>query len=64
MKQKATLDILMNHRVGVRDFMVFGHFLEHFHRQVYGVYDPRSPFADDHGFRTDVIEALRQIKVP
>ena len=47
------------------DPMLYGHFLEHFHRQIYGgVYDPTSKFADEDGFRTDVIEALRRIKTP
>ena len=45
--------------------MLFGQFLEHFHRQVYGgVFEPGSPLADDRGFRLDVIEALRELKVP
>jgi alpha-N-arabinofuranosidase len=45
--------------------MIFGQFLEHFHRQVYGgVFDPGSPLADKNGFRLDVIEALRELKVP
>lgn len=48
-----------------RSPMIYGHFLEHFHRQIYGgVYDPDSPFADDDGFRTDVLEALKNIKTP
>ena len=48
-----------------RDPMLYGHFLEHFHRQIYGgVYDPTAPFADEDGFRTDVLEALRRIRVP
>ena len=51
--------------IGKRDFMIFGHFIEHFHRQIYGgVYDPESPFADEDGFRTDVLEAMRRIRVP
>ena len=51
--------------LGQADRMLYGHFLEHFHRQVYGgVYDPDSPMADADGFRTDVIEALRRIKTP
>ena len=51
--------------VGIADRMLYGHFLEHFHRQIYGgVYDPPSPFADEDGFRTDVLEALRRIRVP
>jgi hypothetical protein len=45
--------------------MLFGQFLEHFQRQVYGgVFDPGSPLADKNGFRTDVIQALRELKVP
>ena len=38
---------------------------EHFHRQVYGgVFDPGSPLADADSFRTDVIAALRELRVP
>jgi len=51
--------------VGEADRMLYGHFLEHFHRQIYGgVYDPESKFADEDGFRTDVLEALQKIKTP
>ena len=65
MREKAILDILPDHVDGARDFKIFGHFLEHFHRQVYGgVYDPGSHLADENGFRRDVIEALRKIKAP
>ena len=54
-----------NNTVGKADPMLYGHFLEHFHRQVYGgVYDPTSKFADEQGFRTDVLEALKRIKTP
>ena len=39
--------------------LIFGGFLEHFDRQIYGgVFDPGSSLADTQGFRTDVIEAL------
>lgn len=45
--------------------MIYGHFIEHFHRQIYGgVYDPKHPMADEDGLRTDVLEAMRKIKVP
>ena len=48
-----------------RSDLLYGHFIEHFHRQIYGgVYDPGSPFADEDGFRTDVLEAMRRIRVP
>lgn len=45
--------------------MIFGHFIEHFDTQVYGgIFDPGNPRSDDEGFRTDVLQALRDIKVP
>ena len=47
------------------DRMILGQFLEHLHRQVYGgVFEPGSPLADQHGFRMDVVEALRELEVP
>ena len=50
---------------GIRSPMLYGHFIEHFHRQIYGgVYDPSSPFADEDGLRADVLEAMRKIRVP
>lgn len=51
--------------VGARSPLLYGHFIEHFHRQIYGgIYDPQSPFADADGMRSDVIEALRRIRIP
>ena len=51
--------------IGKRDPMIYGHFIEHFHRQIYGgVYDPGNPLSDEDGLRTDVLSAMRQIKVP
>ncbi|HEY8317748.1 MAG TPA: alpha-L-arabinofuranosidase C-terminal domain-containing protein [Amnibacterium sp.] len=44
---------------------IFGHFVEHFHRQVYGgIFEPGSPLADERGFRLDVLEALRELRIP
>ncbi|MGN6742749.1 MAG: alpha-N-arabinofuranosidase [Amnibacterium sp.] len=44
---------------------VFGHFVEHFHRQVYGgVFEPGSPLADAQGFRLDVLDALAELRIP
>lgn len=57
--------INLKREIGKRDPMIYGHFLEHFHRQVYGgLYDPQSRFADEQGLRTDVLDAMRQIHVP
>ena len=51
--------------VGKRDPMIYGHFIEHFHRQIYGgVYDPDNPLSDEAGLRTDVLAAMRKIHVP
>jgi alpha-N-arabinofuranosidase len=48
--------------LGRRDARIYGQFLEHFHRQIYGgVYDPSSPFADASGLRKDVVTALREL---
>ena len=45
--------------------MIFGQFIEHFDNQVYGgIFDPGNSLSDEDGFRTDVIEALKQIKTP
>ena len=41
--------------------MIFGSFLEHFDNQVYGgVYDPQSKFADEDGFRKDVLAVVNK----
>jgi len=45
--------------------MIFGGFLEHFGRQIYGgVFEPGSALADEDGFRRDVIAALKELKAP
>lgn len=55
----------IKHIIGHRSPLIYGHFIEHFHRQIYGgIYDPNSPLSDEDGFRTDVIDALKKIKIP
>ena len=45
--------------------MLFGQFIEHFDRQIYGgIYQPGNPLSDEDGFRKDVIEAVRELRVP
>ena len=45
--------------------MIFGGFIEHFSKQIYGgIFEPGSPLADEKGFRLDVIKALKEFKVP
>lgn len=46
------------------DPRVFGGFLEHLGRAVYGgVYEPRSPLSDGHGCRADVLESLDRLRL-
>jgi alpha-N-arabinofuranosidase len=47
------------------DRNIFGSFLEHLGRAIYeGIYDPGSKLSDANGFRTDVLEEVRKLKVP
>ena len=44
---------------------LFGSFLEHLGRAIYGgIYDPGSRLSDSNGFRKDVLEEIRQLDVP
>ncbi len=51
--------------LGAIDPNLFGGFAEHLGRSIYGgIYEPGSPLADEDGFRRDVLEALRRLKMP
>jgi len=51
--------------VGEVDKRIFGSFIEHLGRAVYGgIYEPGHPEADAQGFRQDVLELIRQLNVP
>ncbi|HEX3788830.1 MAG TPA: alpha-L-arabinofuranosidase C-terminal domain-containing protein [Pseudonocardiaceae bacterium] len=58
------ITISPNRPIGQLDPNVFGGFIEHLGRCVYGgIYDEGSPLADGHGFRQDVLELLRELRV-
>ncbi len=47
------------------DRKVFGSFIEHLGRAVYGgIYEPGSRLSDSSGFRKDVLEEIKKMKVP
>ena len=47
------------------DDRLYGSFVEHLGRAVYGgVYEPGHPTADQDGFRADVLDMVRELKVP
>lgn len=63
MTARLTLNTQFN--VGPVDRRIFGGFLEHLGRAVYGgVYDPDSPLSDENGSRRDVLEALGRLQMP
>ena len=51
-------------KIGRVDPRIFGGFLEHLGRAVYeGVYHPDSPYADEDGFRRDVLDKLHRLRM-
>lgn len=62
---KAVLTIAPAFTVGETDPRLFGSFIEQMGRAVYsGIYEPGHPTADEHGFRGDVQEQIRELRVP
>jgi alpha-N-arabinofuranosidase len=61
----ATLTLDTQFHAGEIDPRIFSGFLEHMGRAVYeGVYDPESPLSDANGFRRDVLDALKRLRMP
>ena len=47
------------------DRNMFGSFLEHLGRAIYeGIYDPGNKLSDSSGFRTDMLNEIKQLRVP
>lgn len=64
-KLKATLTLDKNYQIDKVDDRIYGSFIEHLGRAVYGgIYEPGHPEADEQGFRKDVIELVRELNVP
>ena len=63
--KKAELIVDKYFLTGKVDKRIFGSFIEHLGRAVYeGIYQENSPFADEQGLRRDVMELVRDLKVP
>lgn len=63
MKAKITID--KNKVISKIDDRLYGSFIEHLGRAVYGgIYEPSHKTADDMGFRGDVIEMIKELNVP
>ncbi len=63
--QTARAFIDSRRTVAALDRRLFGSFLEHLGRAIYGgIFDPDSPLADQNGFRRDVLSEVRTLGVP
>ena len=59
------IGIDLDRRIGTVDPRIFGQFIEHLGRCIYGgIYDEGSPLSDARGFRRDVLEAARPLRIP
>ncbi|MDD9266726.1 alpha-N-arabinofuranosidase [Paenibacillus sp. GCM10023248] len=65
MSMKASMIIDKDFKVGEVDSRIYGSFIEHLGRAVYGgIYEPGHPQADEQGFRADVLELVKGLDVP
>jgi alpha-N-arabinofuranosidase len=63
--QTARVKIDLDQAVAPVDRRIFGGFIEHLGRCIYGgIYDEGSPLSDDRGFRRDVLDAMRPLRMP
>lgn len=61
----AKLTLASQFRKGLTDERIYGSFVEHLGRCVYGgIYEPGHPEADENGFREDVIALIKELGVP
>ena len=62
---KATLKINKNQIIDKIDNRIYGSFIEHLGRAVYGgIYEPTHKEADEYGFRKDVLKLIKELNVP
>lgn len=62
---KAKITVAAEMKIGSIDRRMFGSFIEHLGRAVYGgIYEPGHPLADEDGFRSDVIKLINELDVP
>ena len=62
--RSAHLTVHPDFTIGVVQRRLFGAFVEHIGRAIYGgIYEPDHPTADDEGFRQDVLEVARELEL-
>ena len=61
----ARIKLDLDRQLGRVDRRIFGQFIEHLGRCIYGgVFDEGSPLSDERGFRRDVLDAAHGLQVP
>ncbi|SDM31343.1 alpha-N-arabinofuranosidase [Catalinimonas alkaloidigena] len=61
--QNARIKIDTDRTIGEVSPLLYGNFVEHLGRCVYGgIYEPGSPLSDDQGFRKDVLAAVKELR--
>ena len=64
MKKNVQIHVEKDYEIGSVDNRLFSSFAEHLGRCIYsGLYEPGHPCADENGFRTDVMELIRELNV-
>jgi alpha-L-arabinofuranosidase len=64
MAQNAIIKIDLDRKIGEVDKNLYGNFVEHLGRCVYGgIYEENAPLSDGRGFRKDVLEAVKDLNV-
>lgn len=62
---KAKMTLAKEFRIGDIDRRIYGSFIEHLGRAVYGgIFEPGHPAADENGFRKDVLDLVKKLNVP
>ncbi|MCM3540674.1 arabinosylfuranosidase ArfA [Priestia endophytica] len=62
---KVKMILSKEFKVGKIDDRIYGSFIEHLGRAVYeGIYEPAHSSANEQGFRQDVMDMVRELKVP
>ena len=63
--KKSKITVSKDYKISKIDERIFGSFIEHLGRAVYGgIYEPGHPEADEKGFRKDVLKLIKDINVP
>ena len=63
--KSARISVCRDFAVGSVDPRLFGSFIEHLGRAVYGgIYEPEHPKADEQGFRRDVLDLVKDLNIP